>query len=192
MQPLLQTTYHQFCLLHYLGLCSHYNERVVKLLCLYFFPLNLLAHSLLQWGDNWNRDHSSKIVTYVTVSSSSQHSFMTNLISLHDKLTRVVGEKKAADFIYLDFNKVFDTVSHSILLEILAAHGLDTCVVCWVELAGWTGSKSHCEGSSNQLAAEHQWCFPELSAGASFSYHFYQWPGQRLSTPSESSQMIPN
>ncbi|KAK4831226.1 hypothetical protein QYF61_016324 [Mycteria americana] len=32
-----------------------------------------------------------------------------------------------------DFSKAFDTVSHSILLEKLAAHGLDGCTLCWVK-----------------------------------------------------------
>lgn len=54
----------------------------------------------------------------------------------------------------MDFNKVFDTVSHSILLEKLATHGLDVYSLLGEELAGWTGSKSHCEGNSNQLAAD--------------------------------------
>jgi len=31
----------------------------------------------------------------------------------------------AVGIIYLEFGKVFDTVSHSIFLEKLAAHGLD-------------------------------------------------------------------
>ncbi|GAB0194349.1 mitochondrial enolase superfamily member 1 [Grus japonensis] len=35
--------------------------------------------------------------------------------------------------IYLDFSKAFDTVSHSILLEKLAAHGLDRCTLHWVK-----------------------------------------------------------
>ncbi|GAB0177139.1 hypothetical protein GRJ2_000179100 [Grus japonensis] len=41
--------------------------------------------------------------------------------------------------VYLDFSKAFDTVSHSILLEKLAAHGLDGCKLCWVKtwLDGW-------------------------------------------------------
>ena len=37
------------------------------------------------------------------------------------------------DAVYLDFSKAFDTVSHSIMLEKLAAHGLDRCTFLWVK-----------------------------------------------------------
>ncbi|KAK4825198.1 hypothetical protein QYF61_025126 [Mycteria americana] len=75
----------------------------------------------------------------------SQHGFMkgrsclTNLISFYDKVTRLVDEGKAVDVVYLDVSKAFDTVSHSILLEKLAAHGLNECSLCWVKnwLDGW-------------------------------------------------------
>ncbi|PKU39068.1 rna-directed dna polymerase from mobile element jockey-like [Limosa lapponica baueri] len=75
----------------------------------------------------------------------SQHGFMrgrsclTNAISFYDKVTRLVDEGKAMDVVYLDFSKAFDTVSHSILLEKLAAHGLDGNTFRWVEnwLEGW-------------------------------------------------------
>jgi len=42
-------------------------------------------------------------------------------------VTHLVDEEKAVDVVYLDVNKAFDTVSHIILLEKLAAHGLDGC-----------------------------------------------------------------
>ncbi|KAK4818186.1 hypothetical protein QYF61_008570 [Mycteria americana] len=69
----------------------------------------------------------------------SQHGFMkgrsclTNLISSYDQVSRLVDEGKAVDGIYLDFSKALDTVSHSILLEKLAAHGLGGCTLCWVK-----------------------------------------------------------
>ncbi|KAK4817538.1 hypothetical protein QYF61_019456 [Mycteria americana] len=69
----------------------------------------------------------------------SQHGFrkgrscLTNLISFYDKVTRLVDEGKAVDVVYVDFSKAFDTVSHSILLEKLAAHGLDGCTLRWVK-----------------------------------------------------------
>ncbi|KAK4811052.1 hypothetical protein QYF61_016338 [Mycteria americana] len=75
----------------------------------------------------------------------SQHGFrkgrscLTNLISFYDKVTRLVDEGKAVDVVYLDFSKAFDMVSHGVLLEKLAAHGLDRCTLRWVKnwLDGW-------------------------------------------------------
>jgi len=69
----------------------------------------------------------------------SQHGFMkgrsclNNLIFFYDQVTRLVDEAKAVDVVYLDFSKALDTVSHSILLEKLAAHGLDRCTCHWVK-----------------------------------------------------------
>ncbi|GAB0207205.1 mitochondrial enolase superfamily member 1 [Grus japonensis] len=72
----------------------------------------------------------------------SQHGFMkgrscmTNLISFYDKVTCLVDEGKAVDVVCLDFSKVFDTISHSILLEKLAAHGLDRHTLHWGSVLG--------------------------------------------------------
>ncbi|KAK4807143.1 hypothetical protein QYF61_018484 [Mycteria americana] len=64
----------------------------------------------------------------------SQHGFrkgrscLTTLISFYDKVTRLVDEGKSVDVVCLDFSKPF-----TILLEKLAAHGLDGCTLCWVK-----------------------------------------------------------
>jgi len=50
---------------------------------------------------------------------------LTNLISFYDRVTHLVDEGKAIDLVYLDFNKAFEVVCPSILLEKLAAHSLD-------------------------------------------------------------------
>ncbi|RMC20740.1 hypothetical protein DUI87_01592 [Hirundo rustica rustica] len=75
----------------------------------------------------------------------SQHGFrrgrscLTNLITFYGQVTHLVDAGKALDIVYLDFSKAFDTVSHSILLDKLAAHGLDRSTLCWVRnwLDGW-------------------------------------------------------
>ncbi|RMC17993.1 hypothetical protein DUI87_04869 [Hirundo rustica rustica] len=59
-------------------------------------------------------------------------SCLTNLISFYDQVTHLVDAGRAVDVVYLDFNKAFDTVSHSMLLDKLAAHGLDRGTLCWV------------------------------------------------------------
>lgn len=49
------------------------------------------------------------------------------------KVTHSVDEGKAADVVYIDLSIAFDIVSHSILLEKLAAHELDGWILCWVK-----------------------------------------------------------
>ncbi|GAB0182690.1 mitochondrial enolase superfamily member 1 [Grus japonensis] len=72
----------------------------------------------------------------------SQHGVMkgrsclTNLISLCDKVTHIVDEEEDVDVVYLDFSKAFHTISHSILLEKLAARGLDRCTLHWGSVLG--------------------------------------------------------
>ncbi|RMC13000.1 hypothetical protein DUI87_10529 [Hirundo rustica rustica] len=68
----------------------------------------------------------------------SQHRFrrgrscLTNLVSFYDLVTHLVDAGRAVDVVYLDSSKAFDTVSHSSLLDKLAARGLDRSTLCWV------------------------------------------------------------
>ena len=56
-------------------------------------------------------------------------SCLTKLISFYDQVTHLAYEGKAVDVVYLDFTKAFDILPNSILLDKLAAHGLDGCVL---------------------------------------------------------------
>jgi len=58
---------------------------------------------------------------------------LTNLISFYNWVTRLIDEGKAVDVVYLDFSKAFNTVSHHVILEKLAACGLDRYTLCWVK-----------------------------------------------------------
>jgi len=55
--------------------------------------------------------------------------YLTNLISFYDTVIHLTDETKAVHIVFLDFNKAFDTISHSILLAKMAAHGLDGCTL---------------------------------------------------------------
>ncbi|PKU42275.1 rna-directed dna polymerase from mobile element jockey-like [Limosa lapponica baueri] len=60
-------------------------------------------------------------------------SCLTNLIAFYDAITGWLDEGRAADVIYLDFNKAFDAVSHNILVRKLRKCGLDEGAVRWIE-----------------------------------------------------------
>ena len=85
---------------------------------------------------------SGDIMDQLTVNQgirSSQHGFTngrscpTNLISFYDKVTCLVDKGKVVDVVYLDFSEAFDTVPRNILVEKLAAHGLDGRTLRWVK-----------------------------------------------------------
>ncbi|CAM4611734.1 unnamed protein product [Lepidochelys kempii] len=57
----------------------------------------------------------------------------SNLIAFCDEITCSVDEGKAVDMLFLDFNKAFDTVSHSILASKLKKYGLDEWTIRWIE-----------------------------------------------------------
>lgn len=68
----------------------------------------------------------------------NQHGFrkdmfcLTNLSSFCDRVTPLVNEEKAVVFVYIDFRRVSDIISHSIFLAKLAVQGLDGCTLGWV------------------------------------------------------------
>ncbi|XP_017590866.1 PREDICTED: RNA-directed DNA polymerase from mobile element jockey-like [Corvus brachyrhynchos] len=62
---------------------------------------------------------------------------LTNVVTFYDQVTHLVDEGKAVDIVSLTFSKAFDTISHGILLEKLAVHGLDRCTHPWVK--NWLG-----------------------------------------------------
>lgn len=69
------------------------------------------------------------------------------------------------DVVYLEFSKIFDTVSHSILLGILAAQGLDGSIPIWVkkgldgqaQSATVNGVKSSCWPGTRVFCRDQYW-----------------------------------
>ncbi|KAK4810226.1 LOW QUALITY PROTEIN: hypothetical protein QYF61_012395 [Mycteria americana] len=63
---------------------------------------------------------------------------------------------EAVDVVCLDFSKAFDTVSHSILLEKLAAHGLDGRTLRWVK--NWLGGRAQRVVVNGVHSSWWPWC----------------------------------
>ncbi|PKU48714.1 rna-directed dna polymerase from mobile element jockey-like [Limosa lapponica baueri] len=107
-------------------------------------PLSIIYQQSWQTGEVPADWHLANVTLMQSMKDTqvirpSQHRLMrgrsclTNLISFCDYVTHLVDEGKAVDVVYLDFSKAFDTASHSIVLEKMAAHGLDGSTLRWVK-----------------------------------------------------------
>ena len=125
----------------------------------------------------------------------SQHGFMkgrsclTNLISFYDLVTHLVDEGKAVIVVYLDFSKAFDTVSHSILLQKLAARGLEGYALGWVRncLEGLAQRVLNPAGDLSEVVFPRGRCW-----GLSSSISLLMTWMRASSASSVNSQMTPN
>ena len=82
----------------------------------------------------------------------------------YDWVTSLVDEGRAIDIVYLDFSKAFDTVSQRILLQKLAARGLDRYTLLWVR--NWLEDYAQ---RVVQLVTLFKWCSPGIGTGALFN-----------------------
>lgn len=81
----------------------------------------------------------SKHIKGKKVIESVQHGFMkgksclTDLMAFYNKVISLMDEGRTVDFVYLDFNRAFGTVSCNILIDKLMKYGLDKWTVRWSE-----------------------------------------------------------
>jgi len=105
-----------------------WNNRPVSLTSVLEKVMEQIILSTITWHVRDNQ-----VIMLSQQGFTKARSSLTNLVSFCDKVTRLMDEGKTLDVVYLHFKKAFDTISHRILLEKLAAHGLDGCTRRYVK-----------------------------------------------------------
>ena len=101
-------------------------------------PVNLTS----QVSKAFESIFSERLMTHLysnLLISQEQHGFVkgrncqTNILSCLEDWTRAVDENDAIDVIYFDYEKAFDKVSHSLLLEKLKWYGIEGKTFEWIK-----------------------------------------------------------
>ncbi|KAK4831549.1 hypothetical protein QYF61_018204 [Mycteria americana] len=96
-----------------------------------------LANVTPIYKKGWKEDLGNyRPVSLTSVPGKVMERIILSAITWHVQENQVIGPSQHG---FMKGSKAFDTVSHSILLEKLAAHGLDRHTLCWVKnwLDGW-------------------------------------------------------
>jgi len=73
------------------------------------------------------------VCMYIYIYIVKNRSRLTNLLIFLEEVTNYVDSGYLVDIMYLDFQKAFDKVLHKRLLHKLAAHGIRSELLLWIE-----------------------------------------------------------
>lgn len=85
------------------------------------------------------KEHIEKFILTAKLIKVSQHGFMkgrscmSNLLLFQNSVINMIDEGSSVDIIYLDLQKAFDKVPHSILLQKIRGMGIEGKVSDWIE-----------------------------------------------------------
>ena len=85
------------------------------------------------------REHIISHMKKHNLFSTKQYGFISGrstslqLLEVLDKWTEALDEGLYIDYIYMDFQKAFDTVPHKSLIEKIKNYGIDGPIIKWIE-----------------------------------------------------------
>ena len=93
-----------------------------------------MIYNIIIYHSIMNHLNSNNILIDTQHGFRSQHSCVTQLISLIEDLSYALDQQKQTDVILIDFAKPFDSVPHQRLLIKLRHYGINDHIYQWVNI----------------------------------------------------------